>query len=413
MSVWKNNKEGEKNNKPIKFENIESNYKISDDIEISEETNQNVVDLNDVEVVIDKINDEILNADKEVVSESVNNDGKENTVKSAAGFESNDSGKKEKNEKNSKPRNSGYNGFDRFFITLWSIIAASITSVSKGINWLLKKIFKHEIPIRYLNATISVLLIILIVFLITLPIKSAYESEKIEIYSNKLVAVERSIGVDQNNNIIHKWGYVDHFGKIKIPFEYDEAKPFCNGGAWVRKVKNENGVILNYWVIIDGKGREKSERYPVTNGQTIGDFDKKTGLCWVLKNGKYGFINSSGKVKIDFVFDRASNFSEGLACVKFGDVYYYINKYGKKKSYEYKEIRSLNNGYGALKASNGKWGFVNSNGKEVITCYYDKVGDFIDGYAFVVLGDAIGIIDQNGKYVLDVDYSNISIAWGN
>ena len=61
MGVWKNSKKGE-DKKTEEQAVIESNYKVSDD-EVEEkaesDAKKDIVDLNDVEVVIDKIDDEI------------------------------------------------------------------------------------------------------------------------------------------------------------------------------------------------------------------------------------------------------------------------------------------------------------------------------------------------------------------
>ena len=49
-----------------------------------------------------------------------------------------------------------------------------------------------------------------------------------------------------------------------------------------------------------------------------------------IKNGtKEGFINSSGNITIDAIYDDVDDFSEGLAKVKQGSRYGYINTSGK------------------------------------------------------------------------------------
>jgi hypothetical protein len=44
---------------------------------------------------------------------------------------------------------------------------------------------------------------------------------------------------------------------------------------------------------------------------------------------KYGFIDKHGKQVIPCKFDEASDFSEGLAVIKIGDRYGFINAEGK------------------------------------------------------------------------------------
>ncbi|MBK6344994.1 MAG: WG repeat-containing protein [Bacteroidales bacterium] len=54
----------------------------------------------------------------------------------------------------------------------------------------------------------------------------------------------------------------------------------------------------------------------------------------------------------------------------------------------------------------GKWGFIDKNGNEVIKCKYDKVSDFTDGMAAVSLdGKWWGYIDKQGYEVFPFIYS--------
>ena len=51
--------------------------------------------------------------------------------------------------------------------------------------------------------------------------------------------------------------------------------------------------------------------------------------------------------------------------------------------------------------ANGKWGYIDQNGKEVIKPQYDHGGTFSSGMAAVRKGDQWSFIDQNGKVVLE------------
>ena len=52
------------------------------------------------------------------------------------------------------------------------------------------------------------------------------------------------------------------------------------------------------------------------------------GFAAVRKNGKWGFIDTSGAVMIDFIYDEALSFGQHLAAVKSGEFWGYISKYG-------------------------------------------------------------------------------------
>ena len=83
-------------------------------------------------------------------------------------------------------------------------------------------------------------------------------------------------------------------------------------------------------------------------------------------NGKYGFIDKTGKVVIEPQYDYVEPFSEGMARVEAGD----------------------------------KWGFVDEKGKLVIAPQFDAAHDFSEGLAGVKVGKNWGFIDKTGKMVI-------------
>ena len=94
-------------------------------------------------------------------------------------------------------------------------------------------------------------------------------------------------------------------------------------------------------------------------------------LVPVKFNGKYGYV-SGGKLVIPCQFDDARSFSEGLAAVKKG----------------------------------GKWGYINTNGQIVISCQFDRTVMFSEGLATVLIGDKCGYINTNGQMVIPYQFDN-------
>ena len=80
------------------------------------------------------------------------------------------------------------------------------------------------------------------------------------------------------------------------------------------------------------------------------------------KDGKYGYIDTTGKVVIPCQYDDAWSFSEGLARVWKGE----------------------------------KTGFVDKNGKEVIPCEYDEAAyGYGEGYFALIKDEYLTILDKN------------------
>ena len=92
-------------------------------------------------------------------------------------------------------------------------------------------------------------------------------------------------------------------------------------------------------------------------------------LARVYKNGKWGFVDKTGKVVIPLIYDDAGWFSEGLAEV------------GK----------------------NGKYGFVDKTGKVVVPLIYDYAYHFYNGEAEVSVDDERFYIDKEGRFLRYAD----------
>lgn len=56
----------------------------------------------------------------------------------------------------------------------------------------------------------------------------------------------------------------------------------------------------------------------------------------------------------------------------------------------------------------GKWGYINSQGKKIINCQFDKAFYFSEGLAAVCIDSLWGFIDTTGKMVIEPKYVNTS-----
>lgn len=142
----------------------------------------------------------------------------------------------------------------------------------------------------------------------------------------------------------------------------------------------------------------------------------------VRVDGKWGYIDQTGQIKINPQFAEAWNFTEnGLAAVKQEGKWGYIDKSGKfviEPQFEF-AVSFAKNGLAQVRVNNlDKAGYIDETGKYVIEPQFDKAGDFNnDGLAVVVLVDSAaekqfpirkyGVIDETGKYVVEPKYQLI------
>ncbi len=84
----------------------------------------------------------------------------------------------------------------------------------------------------------------------------------------------------------------------------------------------------------------------------------------VDKDGKWGFIDATGKIVIPLKFEQARYFSEGLACVKVGDKYGFINEHGDMViAPKYDSAWSFREGLAEVEEHYGPSEFIDKTGK--------------------------------------------------
>ncbi|MEO1435746.1 MAG: WG repeat-containing protein [Bacteroidota bacterium] len=162
-----------------------------------------------------------------------------------------------------------------------------------------------------------------------------------------------------------KTGYIDSHGEIIIPALFDFGHDFSNGLAMFEQ-ENKVGYLKP-----DG-----TKLVEATYGLDSRSFSENRAAVKVLETGslskgKMGYIDQNGLLIILDMYERARDFSNGLAAVR----------------------------------KNGLWGFIDPLGSSIIEPTYVSVGQFSEGYCSVVNeAGQVGYIDQLGNWVLPPVY---------
>ncbi len=126
----------------------------------------------------------------------------------------------------------------------------------------------------------------------------------------------------------------------------------------------------------------------------------EVGLFPVKVNGKYGYMQRSGKLTIEPDFDEVGRFHEGLAYAVVRERCGYIDTSGTFVIRAQSEAcGDFSEGLARVKRD-GKWGFLDTTGKLTIAAKYDDAQGFSQGLAGVKLGDKYGYIDKTGQMVI-------------
>jgi hypothetical protein len=253
-----------------------------------------------------------------------------------------------------------------------------------------------------------------------------------------------------------KWGYIDKTGKMIVAPQFVQVVDFIGGltfgetqdydlefidktghnpfGVRFQNIsdnfdfsKGYVGVeVNNKWGFIDKTGKyiltpQFDERDTPTDccadqyGVRWQGVDFREGLAAVNSNGKWGYIDATGKFVIPAQFDDAENFSEGLAAVKQGQKYGYIDPAGKwviAPQFDYAD--EFAEGLADVEL-NKTWGWIGPDGKFKIPARFDWInapllGDedmWQGGLAVAAANGVIGYLDKSGTFTPEHNFYSV------
>ena len=137
------------------------------------------------------------------------------------------------------------------------------------------------------------------------------------------------------------------------------------------------------------------------------------GRASSYENGKWGYVDRRMRVVIPYIYDEASYFRDGRACVGVGEwgnrKYGCIDREGNVViSLVYDRHVFFKDGIANV-TKDGKCGTIDKDGNELIPIIYDYVGSRFpenEGLAMVRQGDRIGYVRRNGDVVIPIVYED-------
>lgn len=284
-----------------------------------------------------------------------------------------------------------------------------------------------------------------------------------------------------------KFGLIDEKGSMITPVKYDEID-FFNDSLAIVKEGDKYGLI-------NKEGESVNVKYDNTNSFSNGNEKVELGkesriidkavkkiepincrefqsyigdLRQIKLNDKWGIVNDKEEQIADFKFDKIISSSFFIVGVKDKDVvkpaqflWGIINPYGKeiiapqylgignlsedlirvefaKGGFEthnygclsnilqipgkwgfinmegkevisptYNYAKDFSEGLAAVKNNRRQWGFINKKNEEVIPFVYDRVQNFRNGFSMVQVNRKWGLIDKTGKIIIPIDYDGI------
>ena len=136
--------------------------------------------------------------------------------------------------------------------------------------------------------------------------------------------------------------------------------------------------------------------------------DFSNGLAAVKFGNLWGFIDKRGNIIIDLIYEEVRDFHEGLAGVKSDGLWIIIDKSNSPiSSQKYQNVGIYNSGLINVSTLTSGWVFISNEGKiQSKGMSYISASSFASGYAFVQEGSRYFIVDNEFKKIFEVDYNS-------
>lgn len=265
--------------------------------------------------------------------------------------------------------------------------------------------------------------------------KNLYYGQSQEGMPNGIGTMKYAIGDVYEGNFVK--GIYNGYGRLKLKDHSEYTGDWKNGlkDGFGTLTKADKSVVKGYWVKAQYLGVDKPNYtfmnmncnyvHIVLDCQLIIISVENFGAEEIIKENEdnselYGLINFNGKVLLNTEFElihRIKNscsflvkkkgqfyfFKEGNGLVRFN----YITSFDNE-SFDYYERIEFSDGLCMVKDGNGKIGFLDESGKEVIKCNYISAKGFSDDLCPVYNGAQWGVINKEGELIVPFSYSDIN-----
>ncbi|MBR1799748.1 MAG: WG repeat-containing protein [Bacteroidales bacterium] len=192
-------------------------------------------------------------------------------------------------------------------------------------------------------------------------------------------------------------GYTDLSGRVVIPIQYQACSDFSEGRAAVMVTMSGYGTGCTF---VDTMGKmlfppefELVEPY-------------SCGYAIAKKNNLWGVINRQGEAVLPMQFTEITNIIEGFFFAGTDKGWaLYDTTMTQLSPYLYNWTHFVADRRIPV-GRNGKYGYLDPKGREVIPCKYDEVSAFVGERAVVKLGEYYGIIDTAGREITPIEYTD-------
>jgi hypothetical protein len=128
----------------------------------------------------------------------------------------------------------------------------------------------------------------------------------------------------------------------------------------------------------------------------------------IVKGGKYALFNNKGVQLTEGLYENSTYPSEGLIATIKNGKWGYLDRAGNEViDFKYKRASNFHNGLAIVYVSEDRMGYIDKNGTMVIKPKYQFGRLFSEGFAAVEKDGKWGYIDKNGKAITPFKYEMV------
>ncbi|MBU3181733.1 WG repeat-containing protein [Clostridium psychrophilum] len=158
--------------------------------------------------------------------------------------------------------------------------------------------------------------------------------------------------------------------------------------------------ILTFALILSGCNKDNNKSKVTDNSKELFAISNSSNGFKNIKQSKWGFIDKTGKIIVNPIYDSVHNSSEGLAVVLIKNKYGYVDYNGELViKNKFQLATDFKNGLARVYVD-FKGGIINKNGDYILKPTYNSIGNFSDGLASISKNSKYGFINTNGKIVI-------------
>ena len=228
-----------------------------------------------------------------------------------------------------------------------------------------------------------------------------YASITADNYYNKETKYKASgFIVSQKKEDGYKYGYINYKGKKILDTDYTEIER-------VTEIQEDNNVYLV--AIKDGQvGLLKNKKQVLEHEYEEISYNSYNDIFIIQRNGKQGVVSREGKIKVPIEYDNILLGGIYINAEKDGE-YYVLDQDGKRieNTDILSKIPTENGEYYIISTKDEVYKITDKNDNVVIDKGYTYIEEIDNNHFIVASGRKNGIINMEGKALVELQYSSI------